>query len=413
MYHSILRRNAQQQLKKIGEAELVIGLPTYKNPKTAGEVARVALEGVQQHYPNLRTVLINADAGHDPTTRRQVMAQNGHHSLVVAGRYSGIRGQGNAIAALLDAALALDSRAIIILDSYNRTISPHWIAGLAHLVLADQADLVMPRYEWIGADSGLSNLIVYPLFRALWGWSLRHPAAPDFALAPRLATALLDEDIWGTEAAHFGLPAWLTTYAVLGRWRLFQSALGQKETDPAGLEKRFKAQFEHTVSVMLNQVYYHQPRWKEVEAFHSLFTLTQFAPPIKSTPALSSPDPTPLLDALALGWIEYRQLWEQILFESNLRQVERLAALPPEQFYFPADLWARIIYDFVVVFNKGLFDPLRIVRSLYPLYQGRLAAFQQEIAGLALVGREGTTAAQAVEFEDMRKYLKIRWHTYP
>jgi hypothetical protein len=49
---------------------------------------------------------------------------------------------------------------------------------------------------------------------------------------------------------------------------------------------------------------------------------------------------------------------------------------------------------------------------LYPLYQGRLAAFWQEIAGLSLVGREGTIAAQAVEFEETRPYLKKRWQTY-
>ena len=95
-----------------------------------------------------------------------------------------------------------------------------------------------------------------------------------------------------------------------------------------------------------------------------------------------------------------------------LVDLEALAALPPDRFYFPADLWARIIYDFAVVFNKGERDPYQVARSLFPLYQGRLAAFWQEIAGLASVGREGTVAAQAVEFEEARPYLKIRWHTY-
>ena len=57
-------------------------------------------------------------------------------------------------------------------------------------------------------------------------------------------------------------------------------------------------------------------------------------------------------------------------------------------------------------------DPYQVALSLYPLYQGRLAAFWQEIAGLASVGREGTIAAQAVEFEESRAYLKLRWHTY-
>jgi hypothetical protein len=95
-----------------------------------------------------------------------------------------------------------------------------------------------------------------------------------------------------------------------------------------------------------------------------------------------------------------------------LTSIETLAALPPDRFYFPADLWARIIYDFAVVFNKGEADPCQIVNALLPLYQGRLAAFGQEVAGLSVVGYEGTVAAQAVEFEETRPYLKDRWKAY-
>jgi len=136
MYHPILRPGAQRQLKKIGYADLVIGLPSYKNGWSAAQVARVALEGVRQYYPALRTVLVNADAGLEATTRRAVMAQvsdNGHNNIIVSGRYEGLLGWGSAIAALLDAALALDARAIIILDTQTTSISPEWVAGLAHL----------------------------------------------------------------------------------------------------------------------------------------------------------------------------------------------------------------------------------------------------------------------------------------
>jgi hypothetical protein len=231
-----------------------------------------------------------------------------------------------------------------------------------------------------------------------------------------LANALLDEDIWETEVAEWGLSPWLTTYAVLGQWRVAQSALGRKQTElqtlPAKTAKtRFMHHFHNIVSVMLRLVHYYRPQWDDVETFHSLSTLTQFAPEMTSEP-VPEEDLTPLLDDLALGWIEYRSLWQRILTPDNLAWVETLAALPPDRFYLPTDLWARIIYDFAVVFNKGDCDPYQVASSLFPLYQGRLAAFRQEIAGLALVGREGTVAAQAVEFEETRPYLKIRWHTY-
>ncbi len=434
MYHPILRPGAQRRLKNIGEADLVIGLPTYKNAQAAAHVARIALAGAHQYYPHLRTVLVNADAGLETTTRRTVAAQavsNGSTDMVVTGRYEGLLGQGSATAALLDAALALDAKAIIILDSRNRTITPNWVAGLAHLILADKVDLVTSRYRWALPHGALSDLIVYPLFRALWGRSVRHPAAPDFALSPRLATAVLDEDVWETEAATFGLPPWLTTYAILGPWRVAQSALGEKYLflDPAPAltsraERRnakaqaiqWQAQFQTVVSAMLRLVYDYRQHWDNVTNFDSLSTLTQFVSPATAeavepnlTPVI---DPSPLLDELALGWIEYRLLWQQVLTPANLAALEALAVLPPDRFYFPADLWARIVYDFAVVFNKGVCDPSQVVSSLWPVYQGRLAAFLQEVAGLSLVGYEGTVAAQAVEFEETRPYLKDRWQAY-
>jgi hypothetical protein len=348
--------------------------------------------------------------------------------MVVTARYEGLFGQGSAIAALLDAALALDAKAIVILDSCTQTITPNWVAGLAHLILEDKADLVASRYRWPLPAGGLSDLIVYPLFRALWGQSVRHPAASDFALSPQLAMAVLDEDVWETEVASFGLPPWLTTYAVLGPWRVAQSALGEKQYPPpqplTGPAERkaawrqaaqWQSQFQTVVSVMLRLVYDYRQHWTNVDSFDSLSTLTQFVSPAFTDASLSNAaeiDPAPLLDELALGWIEYRALWQQILTPENLTSIEALAALPPDRFYFPADLWARIIYDFAVVFNKGDTDPYQTVNALLPLYQGRLAAFCQEVAGLSLVGYEGTVAAQAVEFEETRPYLRDRWKAY-
>jgi hypothetical protein len=434
MYHPILRPGGQRQLKNIAEADLVIGLPTFKNAGAAAQVARTALAGARHYYPDLRAVLINADAGFEAATRRAVAAQaasNGSKDRVVTSRYEGLLGQGSATAAILDAALALDAKAIVILDSQTETITSSWLAGLAHLILEEKADLVTSRYRWSLPYGALSDLLVYPLFRALWGRSVRHPAAPDLALSPRLAAAILDEDIWETEAATFGLPPWLTTYAVLGPWRVAQSALGEKQLFPRlpsvptrqaeqRVAKRqvaqWQAQFQTVVSVMLRLVYDYRQHWLDVTTFNSLSTLTQFVSPTLSnganSPSTPEVDPTPLLDDLVLGWMEYRLLWQQVLTPANLASIEALAVLPPDRFYFPADLWARIVYDFAVVFNKGECDPCQVVNSLWPIYQGRLAAFGQEVAGLSVVGYEGTVAAQAVEFEETRPYLKDRWQAY-
>ncbi|RME98521.1 MAG: hypothetical protein D6768_17120, partial [Chloroflexi bacterium] len=230
MYPPVFRADAQRHLKNIGDADLVIGLTGFGVSPAVAEAEKLALDGAHRHYPHLRTVLIHAEAGRAGKENQlavQHTSSNGH--VVVAGCYQGAAGRGNATAALLDAALALDAKAVVILDSAGAGLNPDWLAGLAHLILQNNADLVLPRYrQWSTPHGWLNDLLAYPLFRALWGTSLRHPLAPDFAVSPQLATALLDEDIWGTAAGGNGLVPWLATFAAVQNWRVAQSALGEK-----------------------------------------------------------------------------------------------------------------------------------------------------------------------------------------
>ncbi|MFQ5611315.1 MAG: hypothetical protein ACE5H9_04190 [Anaerolineae bacterium] len=413
LFHSIMRPGAQRELKKIGNADLVIGIPTYANHlKTVANVARAALEGAQLHFPHLRTVLVNADAGSKPRVRRAVatVPANGQ-SAIVAGRYGLELGRGNAVAAILDAALALGAKAIVILDGHTESITPSWLPGLAELILEGQADLVMPRYHWPLPAGALSDLIFYPLSRSLWGLSVRHPAAGDCAIAPGLAQALLEQDVWHTEIARFGFEVWLSTFAATEGWRLAQSALGLKCYTPPRRASHFPAVFRDAVGTILRQVSLRRQAWFDVARFDSAPTLTRFADKHDGEP-IPEADYEPLVDALALGWADHRDLWRRVMLPENLAAVEALASQAVDRFHFPPNLWARVVYDFGVVYNKGERDPNRIVDALYPLYQGRLASFWQEVAGLTVVGREGTVAAQAVEFEHARDYLKKRWQDY-
>lgn len=459
MYHSIFCPKVQNRIRHLKQADIVIGVPSHKNRQQTIQIAKTALAGAEKYYPDLCTVLMNADSGFNAETHGAIVAQLGTSSVfkkVIGGQYSNNLGYGSAVASILDAALALDAKAIIILDSHTLTMTASWIPALAHLILSDNADLVVPRYQWLLPDSALSDLVVYPLFRAMWGVNLRHPCAPDFCLSARLAASLLDEDIWQTDAAGTALPTWLASYAAVNRWPIAQTAIGEKErglsldTFPKnGTEFPMSAEefqhkknystnkkqsngsvgspipeieisnqiiysqtwFQQTMSVMFSLARYYRQQWLTMNKVQPVSTLTQFASPTRriSTPLL---DTTYLLDKLALDWIKYRYLWQQILTPNNLSQLEAVAALSPTEFYFPPNLWTRVIYDFIVAFNRSELDPRQITKSLFPIYLGRLAAYWQEIAGLSAIGREGTVAAQAMEFEELRDYLKLRWRTY-
>jgi hypothetical protein len=414
-----LRSEAQRQLKRIGHADLVIGIPTYGNPTTAGMVVQTVLDGVAADLADLRVVLINADAAFSRGTRRAVADATASASIpVVIGGYTGKLGRGSAVRAILHAALDLQAGAVVALDAHTTSITSDWVATLVRPVLTGQADLMLPRYHWPLPDGGLSDLIFYPLTRALWGYSLRQPGAGDCAVSAALAQAVVEHDVWETEVAGFGFEVWLSSMALTEgpdpktgeRWQVGQVDLGEKCYVPRRSLAHFRMVFRQAVGTLLRQVQIRPAVWQAMPLIQSIPTLQ--GPPVAPAEPVPTPDVTHLLDALRVGWTEYRALWQRILTSVNLATIEALAVQPARRFIFPPDLWARVIYDFAVVYNKGERDPDRMVDSLLPLYQGRLASLWHDVAGLTSIGREGTVSAQAVEFESARDYLLGRWETY-
>lgn len=412
LFHGMLRDAALEHLHAIAKTDIVIGLPTDRVKATlVCQSAERIIAGLATHYPQYKAVIINADTGRDASLRQKLSKLSTPQTEIVAGRYDGVRGQGAAVSAILDGALHLNAKAILILESQTRSIQPDWVAGLAAPILADQADLLKPRYTWPLPDGAMSDLLYYPFNRALWGLNLRHPAAGDFALSPRLALDVLHQDVWYTEVSKAGIDIWLSTFAITEGYRVAQSALGEKIYSSRRPGKKANAAFVEAIGTMLRQVHLRYDKRPQPPRVTSIPTLTQFAPIIDNQ-AVPVQDVDYLIEALALGWITYRRQWQRSMRPEHLAEVERLASQPNQRFYFPSDLWARIVYDFAVVYNKGDGDPDALTSALYPLYLGRLASFWTEVAGLTLIGREGTVSAQAVEFEEHLDYLEERWETY-
>jgi hypothetical protein len=411
--HALLRQPGLDQLQQIHRADLVIGLPTHNTqPELVTHLAQQIALGCTQYFPHLKTVLLNTDVGLSGVVRQALQRVNLPGLLVISTRYDGVAGRGTAISAILHAALTLRAKAIILLDSETRNLAPTWIPALATLILNQQADLVKPRYEVALADSACNDLLYYPFTRAVWGVNLQMPGAKDFALSGRLIRKILRQDVWETDVIHDGFDIWLSTFVNLNNWRIAQTALGRKEITAAHAPAlTMPDSFREGVGTMFHQLQARYRRWPKIKRVSPLSTLTEFAP---SAAKITMPDydPAAALEALVLGWMNHRSLWQQMLLPANLSTIEALASQPADQFYFPADLWAKVVYDVAVAYNKAERDPEAIIAAFYPLYLGRLAGFWPEIAGLTAIGRAGAVSAQGVEFEEQRPYLLKRWKTF-
>ena len=102
-------------------------------------------------------------------------------------------------------AAELRVEALVVVDSDLRSILPEWIELLAGPILKGGFDYVSPRYERHKYDGTITNSIVYPLTRALYGQDVRQPIGGDFGFSGRLAAHFVRRPVWETSVARFGI----------------------------------------------------------------------------------------------------------------------------------------------------------------------------------------------------------------
>src|SRR6185503_15400345 len=146
----------------------------------------------------------------------------------------------------------LGARACAVVDADLRSITPEWVQLLIGPILEQDYDYVAPFYLRHKYDGTITNNIVYPLTRALYGQRVRQPIGGDFGISGRLAAHYLTKDVWHTDVARFGIDIWMTTTAIAERYRICQSFLGAKIHDAKDPGSDLSAMLTQVVGAVFN-----------------------------------------------------------------------------------------------------------------------------------------------------------------
>ena len=206
-------------------------------------MVRAVQAGLAKYFPSHKAVIVNSDGGSSDGTMDVVQNTSVedfdaillHHRVEpiskIAFPYSGIPGKGSAFRSIFEIAQTLDAKACVVVDSDLRSITPEWIELLVKPVLEGGFDYVAPLYHRHKFDGTITNSIVYPLTRALYGKRVRQPIGGDFGFSGRLAQFYLTKDVWQSDVARFGIDIWMTTTAIANGFKIAQSFLGAKIHD--------------------------------------------------------------------------------------------------------------------------------------------------------------------------------------
>ena len=393
----------REALRAQERADIVVGIPSFRNAATIGHVTEAAAEGLRRNFPNMRALIVNADGGSEDGTRDRVRA-SADGMPIVTGRYEGRSGKGSAFRAIFEAVTLLGARACAVVDSDLRSITPDWIARLVGPVVRDEADYVTPLYARHKHDGTITNTIAYPLTRALYGARVRQPIGGEFGFSADLARIYLAEPVWESDVAKFGIDIFMTTTALARGVRVAQAFLGAKIHDPKDPGADLGPMFTQVVGTLLTLAHQNVDVWRPVTGSRDVPVIGEIAP---VEPEAVNASVRVLVEKFKAGAGDQDRAWDEIL-SVDTRDVARKAAETGNASAIGGRFWAKAVYE-IVAAAKTRDDTEALARALLPLYFGRVAALIGEMQGLDQAGAERVVEQQALAFEQTKPYLLERW----
>lgn len=406
-------------LETVETADIVVGIASYNNASTINHVIRAVDAGLAKYFPTNRCVIMNSDGGSTDGTpdvvkratfdRKTIfLSTPGLSPSRITAPYHGIPGKGSAFKLIFESVRALGAKACCVVDADLRSITPEWIELLLVPVLKEGYDFVAPLYSRHKYDGSITNSIIYPMTRALYGKNIRQPIGGEFGLSGKLVSHYLgSKGVWDTDVARFGIDIWMTTEALVGGFNLCQSYLGAKIHDPKDPGAQLGEMFVQVIGSLFSLTEKYHEQWKgiggEVEEVPTFgFKYYTGLEPVKV-------DVERMIESFRAGVECFRDEWGRFLVKDVLSEIEAVARKDTRNFYLSNDVWVRIVYEFLLAFHHGKLEREELFRSMIPLYLGRTASFFLDVSDLSNDEAESVIEEGCREFERQKRYLVELW----
>jgi len=410
-FSTAMRDYARRQIEHLGQADIVVGIPSYYSDDSLAHVIQMVAEGLDHFYPEKKALIIIADGGSTDDTREVAQSIDNHHFHIdiLVTIYRGIAGKGSAFRAIFEAAKYLRASAVALFDSDLKSIKPGWVRNILDPVL-NGYDFVAPDYSRYKFDGTITNTIAYNLTRALYGVNIRQPIGGDFGMSSAMVSHCLNQDVWDTDIAKFGVDIWLTTMAITGGFRICQAKLGAKihgEKDPAADLGPMFREVVGTIFILLcsNQTY--------LKKVTETISTPIFGEAIGEEPESFEVNLEALVDYFRIGFKNFGSVWANIIEEKDYEVIKKLAQSKSlKKFNLPTEVWVRIVYRYAHYFCRTERQRFKILDTLIPLYNARVASLIKILKEKNQAEAEEFYEGQAQVFESMRGYLIELLHNH-
>jgi glycosyltransferase involved in cell wall biosynthesis len=402
-----LRAYTSKRIEEIERSDILVGIPCYYNQGTVEHVIQMVSHGLFKHYKDLRSVIMVADGGSTDDTREVAKEfQTKPWQEKIVSIYRGPAGKGSAFRSIFEAANRLKIKVCMVVDSDLRSITSDWVKYLVDPILKMDYQYVSPLYSRYKYDGTITNNIVYNLTRALYGLRIRQPIGGDFAFVGELAKYYIEQDVWETDVARYGIDIWMTTNAITNNLKVCQSNLGVKIHDAKDPAESLGAMFRQVVYTLFVLMEQNEVAWKSVKGSRTvpLFGLQEYKEPDPIEVDLGR-----LVQQYKTGFRQFKGLYKDIFCPECYEELKRCAKKSKTKFVMPVKSWVMVLYETAATFHRWKDNRTQLVNLVTPLYLGRVASFINQTKKMNSVEAEELVEEQAQVFEDHKDYLVEIW----
>ncbi len=402
-----------RQLIAVGQADILVGLPTLNNAATVADVVRAVHACFTRDFQRLRTVLINSDGGSTDGTPDLIrdasfveadMVQTSHplrtlHRVVAP--YHGLPGKHTALRTVFAAAELIQAKVVVVIDPAGPATTADRVTELINPVARADAEFLAPRYRRHPRDGVLITQLVRPLVRALYAVGLDEPLGVEFACSGRFASHCLEQDVWSHDAARFGIDLWLRTEALSKRFVVGQ--IWRPATPAAGARTTLRETVRQVVLSLVESLRAHESHWLKTDGIAALQT---WGTDSAVLPDAATWDYQALAEQARHDIAEITPLLEEVLEPGVFA---RLMDDYPGAPSLDDDLWVRSVYAFAAATRLGHTSIEHLADMLAPIYMRRASGFMAQTASESPAMVQARLNSLCETFLRLKPALVARW----
>jgi len=392
------------QCAEIKPVDIVVGVLCKDVETTVLNVLNTINEGLHQFFPDYKKAIVVSEGESTDKTSETLNLFQPYGSVkkittkdIVEG------GKGAGILTIFEIAHELDAKCVVLIDGDLLSIKPVWIQTIANAVIYGRADLTVPHYIRHKYDGIITNNLVYPFTRALYGLDIRQPIAGEFGLSKNLYERLRTHPLFPLD---FGIDIFIVTVAAAEGMKvkegLYSLKIHESTIRYLEPEKLLTPMFKKITGSMFELAKYYEDYWKDKIREREK---TVYRKSYSKKPIPVKIDIEKLKNSFTT---DYKAKKEDIRKFLPADIIDELDDITKNHDSLNPDIWAEIVYNYAADYKqaKNDADKLAILNTLKILWIGRFVSYAIETKDLDINESENVLQKQAEIFEEKINYLR-------